>query len=74
MEEDLIIIQEYCEGGDLAHFIYFKKKSGEHISEELVMQWQLSFTNADTGRPPVSETPWCKSEVGAADACFAVLP
>ena len=42
MGQDLIIIQEYCEGGDLAHFIYFKKKSGEQISEELVMQWQLS--------------------------------
>lgn len=45
-KEDLIIIQEYCEGGDLAHFIYFKKKSGEQISEELVMQWLAQLTHA----------------------------
>ena len=41
--QDLIIIQEYCEGGDLAHFVWYKKKSGERISEELVIQWSGSW-------------------------------
>ena len=37
--QDLIIVQHYCDGGDLAHYIFYKKKNKELIPETNVIQW-----------------------------------
>ena len=39
--QDLIIVQDYCDGGDLAHYIFFKKKSNELVPETNIIQWLL---------------------------------
>jgi len=44
--EDLIIVQDYCDGGDLAHYVFFKKKSQELIPETSVVQWLAQLTHA----------------------------
>lgn len=45
-DQDLIIVQRYCDGGDLAHYIFFKKKQGELIPETSVVQWSAQLTHA----------------------------
>ena len=37
--QDLIIVQDYCDGGDLAHYIFFKKKNNELVPETNIIQW-----------------------------------
>lgn len=39
--KDLIIVQDYCDGGDLAHYIFYKKKSNQLVPEANVIQWLL---------------------------------
>lgn len=41
--KDLIIVQDYCDGGDLAHYIFFKKKSNQLVPEANVIQWLLGY-------------------------------
>ncbi len=41
--KDLIIVQDYCDGGDMAHYIFFKKKSNELVPEASVIQWLLGY-------------------------------
>lgn len=48
LSQDLIIVQDYCDGGDLAHYIFFKKKSSELIPETHVVQWSLGFSACQT--------------------------
>lgn len=38
-QDILVIVMEYCDGGDLRMLINQKAKSGEHFSEEQVMTW-----------------------------------
>ncbi|CAL1136663.1 unnamed protein product [Cladocopium goreaui] len=45
-EEDLIIVQDYCDGGDLAHYIFFKKKSNELVPETNIIQWLAQLSHA----------------------------
>ncbi|CAK9063742.1 unnamed protein product [Durusdinium trenchii] len=45
-EEDLIIVQHYCDGGDLAHYIFYKKKNKELIPETNVIQWLAQLSHA----------------------------
>eukprot|EP00406_Dinophysis_acuminata_P005082 CAMPEP_0179237378 /NCGR_PEP_ID=MMETSP0797-20121207/14408_1 /TAXON_ID=47934 /ORGANISM="Dinophysis acuminata, Strain DAEP01" /LENGTH=526 /DNA_ID=CAMNT_0020944655 /DNA_START=136 /DNA_END=1718 /DNA_ORIENTATION=- len=38
-QDVLVIVMEYCDGGDLRMLINEKAKSGEHFSEDRVMTW-----------------------------------
>ena len=63
--QDLIIVQDYCDGGDLAHYIFFKKKSNELVPETNIIQWLLGVPatyslDLDLVSCPVKEmVRWC---------------